>query len=171
MASGWHGLQSMQQDCCNNSGRRKNGGRSPQEAMCCQPELKAMTLCTLVEPSVRAMIAGQGREEIVGPVGLLRFIGVLAIVGLAGQIVVQEPGYHTRSQYRLGGRQSHPDFAPVVMRGWPSTRGICSREGSQRSRIEACASTSVAPRLARCSGLPSILVGRPLLDSTSKPCA
>ena len=43
----------------------------------------------------------------------------------------------------------------------PRSVSVCERSGSYMLRIEACAKTSVPPRLAGWSSLPSILVGRP----------
>ena len=45
------------------------------------------------------------------------------------------------------------------------------RSGSYIVRTEAWANTSVEPRLAGCSGLPSTLVGRPIWLSTRMPFA
>ena len=49
--------------------------------------------------------------------------------------------------------------------------GVCERSGSYSPSTDACAKTSVAPRLAGWSGLPSTLVGRPSWLSTSRPTA
>ena len=48
---------------------------------------------------------------------------------------------------------------------------VCERSGSYSVRTLACMTASVAPRLAGCSGLPSIFVGRPRWLSTSTPVA
>ena len=53
----------------------------------------------------------------------------------------------------------------------PSYMTVWDRSGSYIFRIDACMKTSVPPRLPGCSGLPSILVGRPIWLSTSSPVA
>ena len=53
--------------------------------------------------------------------------------------------------------------------GAPPWRTPVERRGSYSSRTIACPNGQVAPRLARCSGWPSILVGRPSWVSTRIP--
>ena len=68
-----------------------------------------------------------------------------------------------RGADRAEKRRPRPDLADVGER----LRAIRIVEAEHA----ACAKTSVAPRLPGCSGLPSILVGRPSWLSTSSPVA
>ena len=53
----------------------------------------------------------------------------------------------------------------------PSNSTVLRAVGIVEVQDRACMKTSVPPRLPGCSGFPSILVGRPMWLSTSKPVA
>ena len=55
------------------------------------------------------------------------------------------------------------------VQGLISVRSLvaCARSGSYNDSTEACANTSVPPRVAGCSGFGSTFVGRPMWLSTS----
>src|SRR5687767_10059102 len=81
------------------------------------PKLQTVTLGSIVEGSMRAVVAGHWFPQVVRPVWVFWLVRLMALMDRARHIVIEEPGRNLVSDDRFYG--GHPDvqLATLVMRG------------------------------------------------------
>ena len=96
---------------------RADGGhaRGDPSPMLFAPEMRAGRPGAIIEDSVRTMIAGHGGEEIVRTARLFRLVGLLQLVGYAGQVAVQQPRGEAVGDDGPGRSEADVDLAPGVI--------------------------------------------------------